>query len=216
MKLKIFLLTLLLLLNCGNIFSQTIYDQVAATNSAKTPYIKSEIASSNAFAYTHKNYIPKVYEKILYMIHPIDDNFDEKIAILIEDEFKKVGMEAVNMENLSLPSNLNSNQIKDYLVKLGFNCILKISVNSQLDEGDILVTNYYQTHYGIHSFSRYQTWRHINTVFEWYNEEFPEEAFLKTKAVKLSRASSFLSLLNGNITLSIRRPIKYGLLIKPK
>jgi len=216
MKMKITTLLVLFLFLFRFSYCQTIYEKGAEhKKGANTAYEKFEIATSNAFAYKHKNYTPASFRKIIYFIN----TDDEKTIKTIEKEFAEVGILAKNMLDLYCEECEDPEKFKQFVIENKFEAILQISMTSERKAGTTFVTNYYQTVLGATSYSTMKTWKGVFMVFEWYNEQFEVEPFLVTQVYKGSQTGipgKYYSLVEGDIILSIRRPIKYGLLIKNK
>ena len=213
------LLTLFLLFLLSNqLVAQNIYEKAAQRNNKRqSEYTKYSIASSNAYAYKHNDYTPKLIKKLVYFIN----TEDEKIKSIIEKEFAEVGIEAIDFFDLNCENCKSGEEVKKFLQDKGYKTILQITLSGERKAGSTLISNYYKTAIGYVGFSNFTKWTNVFTVFEWYNEQFTEEPFLKSEVLKMSSQQFgakrvFYKLVKGNIILLIRRPIKYDLLIENK
>ncbi|MDK2978307.1 MAG: hypothetical protein PWP52_1021 [Bacteroidales bacterium] len=197
---------------------QNIYEKAAQqNNNRQTEYTKYSIASSNAYAYKHNDYTPKLIEKLVYFIN----TEDEKIKSIIEKEFEEVGIEAIDFFDLNCENCDSGEKVKKFLHDKGYKTILQVTLSGERKAGSTLVSNYYKTAIGYVGFSNFTKWTNVFTVFEWYDDQFSEEPFLKSEVLKMSSQQFgakrvFYKLVKGNIILLIRRPIKYDLLIENK
>jgi hypothetical protein len=175
-------------------------------------YNEYEIATSNAFAYLHKNYNPKPFNKLIYNVNSID----KKILSHIEKTFSKINMVAVNILDIDCKNCEDGEQLKEYMNKNNYSCLLKITFTDRMQRRGGFKNAVYSTFGFGTNFSYASVMQDVWAVFEWYNSDFYDIPFLQTQALKSSIKSDYYSLAEGLINLSIYRPIKKGLLIKPK
>lgn len=209
------LLMFLLSLITSHLISQNIYDAAAKKTEPKDNkeqlYQEYAIATSNAFAYKHKDYNPEPFDKLVYIVN----SKDKKILKHIEKIFAKKNIIAVNIENINCNNCENGEQLKEYLSKNDYRCLLKITFTDRMQKRGGFMSSVYSSYGNGRMFTHASAKQDVWAVFEWYNSEYEEIPFLQTQSLKSSVKSSYYSLVEGLINLSILRPIKKGLIIEP-
>ena len=195
----------------SNADAQSIYDKAAKKyNSVESEYTMHKLATSAAYAYVHKEYIPENIDKIVYFIN----TDDQKTKRIVEKLFAERGVQAVNVMDIACGSCADEAQLKQYL-RNEFKCVVQITLTSEFKTGSAIVTNFYQTFGGIMAVSDLNRWREVTAIFEWYDSKFENFPFLKSEVTKFTRMPKYYSLVTGDFAVSINVPIKRGLIKIP-
>ncbi len=211
---KIIIFSLIIFLNhLGiNLTAQSIYDKAATqANSERALYNKYNLATSNAYGYLHKDYTPKAYKKIVFFVN----TEDHKTIKFIQQTFHNSSIQAFNFYDLDCTQCNDAEQVKKFLKEKDIECVLQITLTSEIERGMSMTTSYF-SQYGVAvSLGTMSGWSDVWAVFEWYDSDFEEIPFLRSQAKKSSSRPRYYPLMNGVIELSIKRPMKEGLILKP-
>lgn len=217
---KIIIASIFLQIILGTSYAQDIYERAAKQASEggnRLFYTEHLLATSEAFAYLHNDYTPKAYNKIVYFVN----TEDTRTLNIIQKELTEAGFNVVDFFKMGCTVCNDPASMKAFLKSQGVDCILQITLSSERVKGTSVTTNFYQFFGVMTATSQLETWLDVFTVFEWYNDDFEDIPFLKSEVLKTSgrkygKKGLFYGLLEGNVVILSRRPIKKDLLIPKK
>lgn len=206
-------LLLFVAVKCNSQGLSGVISNEVSSNTSRGNYFQIAIATSNAFAYIDRKYVPKKYNRFAY----IAPETDLKTLKKIENTFKDAKINAINFYDLNC-YDCTEERIKEILDSNGIDGFIKITFNEETQAGNSFHSIINQNVApGLSIMNTTQSYSKYSDMYVYfYDNNFKNRPFIWTQVHSSSHTSIRIvpaDLIEKNIRISIIRLVKKNYLL---